>query len=156
LSVPLGFYSTRIRDFKVSNTRPVVGETVEITGYLEYLLVAWWYGCDGKTVKVMADGTQVASAVSTANGFFRAYWRPSSTGKFIVKAVFEGDISFSGCESTPVEVTVLTQEEKAREEQQFWIMVGGIAVIALVGIGVVAYMVEREREMQLLVAARRR
>jgi hypothetical protein len=73
-----------------------------------------------------------------------------------VKAVFEGDISFSGCESTPVEVTVLTQEEKAREEQQFWIMVGGIAVIALVGIGVVAYMVEREREMQLLVAARRR
>lgn len=148
--------ATRFRDFKVSETRPVIGGSVEISGYLEGNPIVGWYGLDGRAVRVVADRTTIISTTTSAEGYFKVLWRPSSTGKFIVKAVFDGDLLNDRCESVEVEVTVLTEEEKAKEEQAFWIMVGGLALVSIVGVAAVAYMISEERRMQMLLAARRK
>jgi hypothetical protein len=160
MAVAIGIVNTRIRDFKVSNTRPVVGETVEFTGYLEWHLwpVSSWYGADSRVVKVLVDGTEVGSGMTTAQGFFRVYWRPTSPGSYIAKAKFEGTIDQNPCESPPIAITVLTEEQKKEEQQRLYITIAAIAGVCatgLIGFGLYMDYQRRREEMMTLLAARR-
>ena len=112
MSKPL-LVTTRIRDFKASNTRPVVGETIDFTGYLEWHLfpICRWYGLDGKPVKIIVDGKEVASGTTSAGGFFRIYWTPKSPGEYIVRARYDGDPLYNACESPQIRIRGISQRE---------------------------------------------
>ena len=149
--------NTRIRDFKVSNARPVVGETVEFTGYLQWHLwpLCTFYGADSKLVSVVVDEKTVGSEMTTAEGFFRVYWKPESPGEYIAKAVFAGTIDMNPCTSPPIRITVLTPEQKAEEERRFWLTVagiGGAVILGLVGFAMYLDYQRRREEMMALLA----
>ena len=117
-----------------------------------------WYGADSRVVKVLVDGTEVGSGMTTAQGFFRVYWRPTSPGSYIAKAKFEGTVDQNPCESPPIAITVLTEEQKKEEQQRLWITIAAIAGVCatgLIGFGLYMDYQRRREEMMTLLAARR-
>jgi hypothetical protein len=154
----LALLGTRIADFKVTPTRVAVGETVTIAGTLQWHtpILCWWNALGDKTIEIIADTTKLGEATSGSGGGFRFVWTPTSVGVYWVKAHFPGDlILYNGCESQTVRLDVITKEQKAEEERQFFALVGigAVTVVAIVGVAVYAY--EEERRLSLMLAKRR-
>jgi len=154
----LALLSTRIADYRVSPVRVVAGESVTISGTLQWHvpLICWWNALEGKTVEIIADTIKLGEVSSGSGGGFRFTWTPKDVGVYWVKARFPGDlIVYNGCESQTVKVDVITPEQKQREEMQFWGLVG-VGALTVVGVvGAVIYYYEEERRMELLLARRR-
>jgi hypothetical protein len=154
----LGIYATRIIDFSVSDSRPVVGKDVMIQGTLQTHtpIFCWWEGLGGEPVAILVDDREVGSALSGGDGVFHFVWRPTAVGSFLVRARYPGSWKYDPCESTPIRVEVITEEEKKEEELRFWLMVAGVGVAA-VGVigGVLWYMGESERRRMMMAALAR-
>lgn len=166
ITKPLGLVTTRIRDFKASNDRPIVGERVSFEGFLEWHdPICRWFGLDGLAVKLLLNGSEIASVNTTSGGFFRFYHSFESKGRYTVKARFEGTYMppwYNPVESTPIEITVLTKEEKEKEEEQKMMQniylglgIGAVAVIGVVGYLAYKAQVERKELWQMLMMRER-
>jgi len=147
---------TRIADFRVAPTRVAVGESVTITGALQWHtpIICWWNPLEGKPIEVIADTVKIGDATSGSGGGFRFVWTPMSTGIYWVKSRFPGDLLYNGCGSATVRVDVITKEQKGEEERHFWTLVGVGAVIALAVVGGVVYTLEEQSRMRLILARR--
>jgi hypothetical protein len=149
----LGIFGTRIVDFAVSNTRPVVGEDVLIQGTLQthVPILCWWEGAGGETVAIIVDDREVGSALSGGDGVFHFMWRPATAGSFLVRARYPGSWKYDPCESTSIHVEVVSKEQKEEEDRRFWLMVAvvGVAAVGVAG-GVLWYMGESERRRMML------
>jgi len=156
MSQALGVVGTRIIDFNVSDTRPVVGQLVKIMGRLEEHtpVLCWWNASAGKTVAVYADG-EIGACVTGNDGTFSINWTPTAVGQYVVKAVFPGDAWLNGCTSQEILVTVISEEEKAAEEQRLWAAVAIVGIIAVAAVAGVAVYMEESRRTEMLLAALR-
>jgi hypothetical protein len=152
-----GIADTRFIELNVSPTRVAVGKEVKITGKLQthsFLLCTWPAFYDAP-VDLYVDATKVAGDITKSDGSFEFKWYPKDLGRFWLKVRFDGDLLHNASESVSVAVDVITEEEKAKEDQTFWFMVGGLALAGVACVGIVAYTITEERRMQMLMAARK-
>ena len=155
MSAPAGLFNTRIRDFKASNMRPVVGETVEFTGILEKQVLWWWEPLEGEPVHLVVNGGVVDTQPAGKGGWFRLVWTPEEPGKYTVWARYDGSWINNACESPKLGIEVITEEQKREEERRMFITILAIsgAVIAIAG-GVGAYLwYQRSRQEELRMLA---
>jgi hypothetical protein len=155
----LGIVPTQIVNFRVSDARPAVGQTITFTGCLQWHV---WPcvggGIDGVLVNLLKDEVKVGDDYTEGGGWFEIQWSADRVGTYRFKAGFDGTWNWMPCSSQEITVTVLTPEQKAEEERRFWLMIagaaGGVCVAALIGVGLY---LEHERRMRMLamVAARR-
>ena len=149
----LGIRLTALEGFSVHPTRPAVDDPVSISGrLLSHTVLCVWGAFAGAQVHLIVNDEVAASTTTATDGAFSFTHRFTKTGVYRVKARFIGDLINNPCESPVVEVTVLTKEEKEAEERNFWLMVGGIAAVAVVAVGGVAYYVEESRRREMLMA----
>jgi hypothetical protein len=149
---------TRIIDFNVSPTRVAVGETITITGTLQWHLwpFCWWYPLEGKIILIIADSVKVGEALSGSDGKFRFLWTPTNAGVYWVKAHFPGDLTYNGCDSQTIKVEVITPEQKQQEQMQFYTTLG-VVIAGVVGVvALVVHHIEEEKRLETLIAMRRR
>jgi len=154
---PLVRANSMIEGFRASSTRPVVGETVYFEGYVKWhLWPCWWFGVEGERCLLLVDEVEVASTTTGKEGYFKFAHLFKTTGRYWVKAKYPGSLLVNPCESLPIEVTVLTEEQKREEELRFLLFVGGVGAVAVIGlVGVVLY-AEEARRRELMLAALRR
>ena len=147
---------TRIADYRVAPARVAVGESVTITGALQWHVpvICWWNPLEGRPIEVIADTTKLGEVTSGSGGGFRFVWTPTSVGVYWVKSRFPGSILYNECDSATVKVDVITKKQKEEEEKHFWTLVGVGAVITLTVAGAVVYTFEEERKFRLLLTRR--
>jgi len=155
VSRELGIYATRIVDFSVSDTRPAVGSDVLIKGTLQTHtpILCWWEGLGNERVDILVDDNVVGSALSGGDGVFYFIWKPATVGSYLVKARYPGSWKFDPCESTPIRVNVVSEEEKRAEEQRFWLTVAGVGVAAVAVVGGVLWFVGESERRRMMLAA---
>jgi hypothetical protein len=155
VSRELGIYATRIVDFSVSDTRPAVGWDVLVRGVLQTHtpILCWWEGLGNERVDILVDDKVVGSALTGGDGVFNFVWKPTTVGSFLVKARYPGSWKFDPCESTPIRVTVISEEEKSAEEQRFWLTVAGVGVAAVAVVGGVLWFIGESERRRLMLAA---
>lgn len=161
MSRPAAVNETRIRDFNVSTYRPVVGETVEFTGYLEFKrpLTWWWEPVEGEPVHLVVDGQVVDTQPTGKGGWFKLRWAPTKTGKYLAWVRYDGSIWNNPCESAKVGIEVITEEQRRQEEMRLMgaiAVVGGVVVAAVAGIAAYLHYQRQREEMVTLMAARGR
>jgi len=124
---------TRISNFSVQPTEIVVGDKITVTGKLEYQipLVGWWYPLTGVDVKLLQNNGEVNSQTTDSEGAFSFIHYLGSTGTYLMKVKYPGDILRDPTTSPEIPVKVITQEEKEKENQQLLIlaMIGCMTVI---------------------------
>jgi hypothetical protein len=138
----LALLSTRIVDFKINPTRVAVGETVTITGTLQWHtpILCWWNALEGATVEIIADTAKLGEVTTGSGGGFRFTWTPTAVGTYYVKARFPGDwVTYNPCESQTIKVEVITPEQKQQEQMYFLAMVGIGAAATVTIIGLILY-----------------
>jgi len=149
-------FETRIRDFGVEPKEVVVGETVKVSGYLEFYnwtkIPARWEGLDGKRLSILINGKKVAEATATHEGYFESYIRMDSIGTYIFKASFEGVYTpiydWLPTESVEEKVEVITEEEKEEREERkaYYTMLFMLGLVGTVtSLGVATYLLTRRR-----------
>jgi hypothetical protein len=95
----------------------------------------------------------VGSALSGGDGVFYFIWKPATVGSYLVKARYPGSWKFDPCESTPIRVNVVSEEEKRAEEQRFWLTVAGVGVAAVAVVGGVLWFVGESERRRMMLAA---
>jgi len=150
----LGFVTTRFSSFGVTPSRLPVGGTVTITGKLEWHTpICTWISLDGKTVEIYVDGGKVGEAMTEEGGVFRFYWTPQAVGTYYVKARYPGDWMYNACETSPVKVEVITQEQAKEEQAMNWvIIIAGIMIAGIIGFAVYEHL--ETQKLITLAAAR--
>lgn len=152
----LALLLTRIFDFMVSPTRPVVGGEVTISGTLKWKQLWYWVILGGEAVNFIVDGEVVATQTTKSGlGTFRFTWSPPRTGIYWVKVRYGGSLIYNPCESEDVRVEAITEEEKKEEDTRLLLMAGGaIGAVAIAGIGLALYSEESKRREMMLLARR--
>jgi len=155
----LAIITTRIRDFKADKTRVILGETVNIVGYLEWhLFTCHWYGLDGQSVKLVLDGETLPQEYTCGGGGeFRILWVPDTMGTHTVKATFEGTLFYGNTQSWDIEITVISKQQKEEEDRNFMLLAAGVGGATVIGVAGLAYYLERRRrseEMMLMMGKR--
>jgi hypothetical protein len=151
--VELGIGKSRIVNFKVKPKTVAVGEEVRITGNLQGLTpIIGWGPMKNNKVQLVIDG-QVAQTTTTGDaGDFYFHWYPKDVGTYWLRAQFPGTVLVGPSQTPEVAVEVLTEEEKKRKQQQFWIVVGLATALGLGALGIVAYQIEQQRLMMMMLA----
>lgn len=99
------YYDTRIRDFTAPDTG-VVGQTINITGYLEYNSASGvWSGLAGRKVSIYIDGTKIADVTTNSVGFFSTTYTLDKAGTFTLKASFIGEGAAAAAAATVASAT---------------------------------------------------
>ncbi len=107
---------TRIAGLHVDDSKPVTGEEITISGYVQFYderarrwepLRTW--------VKLYVDGIEVDRTASKPNGSFEFHYSSRITGRKKVEVRFAGDERFKPCKKE-ITIEVITQEQKRRTE----------------------------------------
>ncbi len=108
---------TRIAGLHTDNSKPVAGEEVKISGYLQFYdekarrwepLRAW--------VKLYVDGIEVDRAASKPNGSFEFRYSSNITDRRKVEVRFPGDERFKPC-GKEISIEIITREQRERTER---------------------------------------
>ncbi len=104
---------TRIAGLHFSDARPVVGEKVRITGYLQWYdeETMRWIPAEHKKVKLLVDGIEVSETVTNAFGEFN--FETSFSGEHEVEVVFDGTPILEGC-SVKKRIVAMSEDSKKR------------------------------------------
>jgi len=108
---------TRVAGLHVDNSKPITGEEVTISGYLQ------WYAKESKRweplrawLKLYVDGREVDRVASKPNGSFEFKYSSNLTGKRKVEVRFAGDSRHESCKKELV-IEVITSEQRRRIER---------------------------------------
>ena len=108
---------TRIAGLHVNDSKPIAGEEVIISGYVQFYderakrwepLRAW--------VRLYVDGIEVDRTASKPNGSFEFHYSSKITGKRKVEVRFAGDDRYKPCRKE-IFIEVITREQKERTEK---------------------------------------
>ena len=150
-------YARRFANFDANPKIVSPNDAITVSGKLEYHAtpLCWWQPAGGDTVELYIDGVKKAEANAEPDGTFR-FTIPASQLGYGNHVIYCSAPEFwRGCyaKSSEVTVSVVTQEEKQRIEQQQqimeilkWVGIGGV-VAAVAAIGITLY--ERERRFEL-------
>lgn len=130
---------TRIAGLHVDNSKPVTGEEITISGYLQ------WYDKKAKRweplrgwLKLYIDGREIGRVASKPDGSFEFKYSSNLTGKRKVEVRFAGDPRHESCKKELV-IEVITSEQRRRIEKiakiafvVFTVLIVLIFVISLV------------------------
>ncbi len=107
---------TRIAGLHVSDSKPVVGETITIRGYLQQ------YDEEGKKweplrglVKLYVDGFEFDRTATNPDGSFEFKYRSSITGERKIEARFIGGFKHESCKKE-ILIEYITREQKRKME----------------------------------------
>jgi hypothetical protein len=122
----------RIAGFHVSNARPVVGEAITISGYLQWYdpLLRRWEPLVG-SVKLLINWTKIKEIVSTPDGYFLFTHVFNRVGSYVVEARYD-DKKYRPYEPPKIVVRVITEEQKKRMERMVRLLVAGIELLIVV------------------------
>ncbi len=108
---------TRIAGLHVNDSKPVVGEEVIVSGYVQFYddkakrwepLRTW--------VRLYVDGVEVDRTASKPNGSFEFRYSSRITGKRKVEVRFAGDERFKPCRKE-IFIEIVTKEQKVKAER---------------------------------------
>jgi hypothetical protein len=154
---PACLYARRFSEFRVYPTVVSPGDTITVTGKLEWHFpVCVWSPAGGDEVVLVVDGVRVSKQGTAADGTFKFVLPASQLGLGRHVVYCEATEYWRGCyaKSAEVVVEVVTEEEKKqREWEEFlrsvaiWGTVGAV-VVGAVALGL--YIYERERRLEML------
>lgn len=104
---------TRIAGVHFTDARPAVGETIKISGYLQYYdeETKSWQPAEHKKIKLIVDEKEVGETITDANGKFT--FETSFTGDHNLEIAFEGAALLESCSVTK-KVSAMSKESKRR------------------------------------------
>lgn len=102
---------TRIAGLHFSDARPVKGEKVVITGYLQWYdeELKSWQPAEHKKVELIVDGEKIEESVTDTDGKF--VFEVSLTGEHELEFVFNGTPLLEGCRVRK-KVAAMSEEKK--------------------------------------------
>lgn len=123
---------TRIAGLHADNSKPVAGEEVRISGYLQRYdeKSKRWEPLRG-WVKLYIDGLEVDRVASKPDGSFEFIYSSNITGKRKVEVRFAGDPRHESCKREIV-IEVITSEQRRRIERILKIAFTSFIILLLI------------------------
>jgi len=155
----MSLFATRIVNFKVEPTVAKVGDTIKISGNLQWFCppimcppFGKWIGYDNQRVELYVDGQKIDEITTVGGGQF-IFYKTFKAGTYEITVHYPGSWKDSPCWSPKVIVRVLEPQEYERERQKTGMMYGALAI----GVGAICLiafeMYRMQREEELLMAA---
>ena len=151
-------FATRISNFRVEPTVAEEGETIEISGNLEWFCPAVlcppfgkWEAYENQTVELYVNGKKVDETTTVGGGQF-TFYKTLEAGTYEIAVYYPGSWKDNPCWSPKVIVRVLEHDEYVRERMKLLAMYGALA-IGIGAIGLIAfemYSMQREEELLLM------
>jgi len=148
-------FATRIANFRVEPTVAKVGDTIKISGNLQWFCppvmcppFGEWKGYDGQSVELYVNDQKVNETFTVGGGQF-TFQESFKAGTYEIAVYYPGSWKDSPCWSPKVIVRVLEPEEYEREQAKTWMMYGALAVGvgAIILIALEMYRMQREEEL---------
>jgi len=134
---------TRIAGLHFSDARPVKGERVVITGYLQWYdeELKSWQSAEHKRIELIADGEKIGESVTDTNGKF--VFEVSFTGEHELEFVFNGTPLLEGCRITKSVAAI--SEEKKKRISKIAKLVFILLALLLAAVLVIAFLLSRRQ-----------
>jgi len=149
----LGIGKSRIVNFSVKPKTLVIGGEVRISGNLQgYTPIIGWGPMRNNKIQLVIDGQVVQETTTGDAGDFYFHWYPREVNTYWIRAQFPGTVLVGPSQSPEVAVKVMTEEDYKKQQQRFWIMVGVAAAVGIGAVAAIAYYIEQQRMMMMLLA----
>jgi len=151
-------FATRIANFRVEPTVAKVGDTIKVSGNLQWFCpqimcppFGKWMGYDNQRVELYVNGQKVDETTTVGGGRF-TFYKTFEGGTYEIAVRYPGSWKDTPCWSPEEIIRVLEPQEYEREMQKTWMMYGALA-IGVGAIGLIAFeMYRMQREEELLMS----
>ncbi|GEM_PF-689083 len=126
---------TRIAGLYASNARPVTGETVTISGYLQWYdpELRRWEPLEGGDLKLLIDGVEVGNTRSGYGGFFAFTHVFKEAGKYTAEVRYGGTRKYEPSDPSSIVIKVMTEEQRRKIIKLLrFVVIGFILLIAAI------------------------